>query len=215
MSEPFIGEIKLVAFSYAPRGYAQCTGTTVPLNDNQALFALIGTTYGGNGSTTVGLPDLRGRSPIQYGTGPGLDTWNWGEKGGSPTVQLALGNIPAHSHGLYASNTQGNASSPSGGLLAAPGPALFTGEVPSGIPVTGTTTIKGQTGTLQDGKTSESREISGGVATQPYVSGLTPNVEMSTSSIGMSGESQPFSVQSPCLAMTYVIALVGLFPSRN
>jgi microcystin-dependent protein len=105
MSEPFLSEIKIVSFNYAPKGWALCNGQFLPINQNQALFALLGTTYGGNGQTTFALPNLRGRVPIHDGNGHTL-----GEAAGSTSVTLNIQQLPTHPHGVMTSPT--NADSP-------------------------------------------------------------------------------------------------------
>jgi microcystin-dependent protein len=99
-SEPFIGEIDLYAFDFAPRGFALCNGQIMPISTNSALFYLLGTSYGGDGMTTFALPDLRGRVVIGQGTGPGLLPNNMGQKGGSPTITIGVANLPAHTHNI-------------------------------------------------------------------------------------------------------------------
>ena len=94
MSEPFIGEMKMFAGNFAPRGYALCDGQLLPINQNQALFSILGTTYGGDGRTTFALPDLRGRFPVHPGTGPGLSNRKLGEKGGQEAHKLATNTLP-------------------------------------------------------------------------------------------------------------------------
>ena len=96
--DPFIGQIFLVGFNFAPVGFALCDGSLISITQNQALFALIGTTYGGDGRTTFGLPDLRGRVPVGLGSGPGLTPILWGQKAGAETVTLTVNQIPAHTH---------------------------------------------------------------------------------------------------------------------
>jgi len=98
MSDPFIGEIKIVGFNFAPRGWAKCDGQLLPINQNTALFSLLGTIYGGDGRTTFGLPDLRGRAPIHSGQGPGLTDRRQGETSGTENVTLTTNQLPAHSH---------------------------------------------------------------------------------------------------------------------
>src|SRR5450755_3568317 len=98
MSEPFLGQIYMVGFNFAPRGWALCNGQILPINQDTALFSLLGTTYGGNGQTTFALPDLRGRTPIHVGQGPGLTNRLLGVPGGSETVTLSLAMLPAHTH---------------------------------------------------------------------------------------------------------------------
>lgn len=97
-TEPFIGEVKLLAFQFAPKSYMQCNGQILSIASNTALFSLLGTTYGGNGQTTFGLPDLRGRMPIGQGSGPGLPSHSMGEVSGNTSVALITSNIPAHNH---------------------------------------------------------------------------------------------------------------------
>ncbi|MES2821620.1 MAG: tail fiber protein [Pseudomonadota bacterium] len=98
MSDPFIGEIRMVGFNFAPRGWALCQGQIMSIAQNSALFSLLGTAYGGNGQTTFGLPDLRGRSPVGPGQGPGLSPITQGEVSGSENVSLLATNMPMHSH---------------------------------------------------------------------------------------------------------------------
>ena len=97
-TEPFIGEIKIFGFDFAPRSYATCQGQILSIAQNTALFSLLGTTYGGNGQTTFALPDLRGRMPIGQGTGPGLPSYTMGELSGSTTATLLTSNMPIHNH---------------------------------------------------------------------------------------------------------------------
>jgi len=96
--EPFISQIIIMGCNFAPRGFAQCDGQLLPIASNTALFSLVGTIYGGDGRTTLGLPDLRGRSPIHYGTGPGLPTIRQGSRSGAPTTTLGIQNMPPHNH---------------------------------------------------------------------------------------------------------------------
>ncbi len=106
MSEPFVGEIRMFAGNFAPRGWAYCDGQLLAVSQNDALFSLFGTNYGGDGRTTFGLPDMRGRIPIHAGSGPGLSSRRLGEKSGAETVALSSSQIPSHSH-----TTQGYATS--------------------------------------------------------------------------------------------------------
>ncbi len=98
--EPFIGQIQAFGFNFAPRGWAQCNGQLLSINSNTALFSLLGTTFGGDGRTTFGLPDLRGRSIVGMGNGPGLSSINWGEKRGAENHTLTAAQIPSHAHGV-------------------------------------------------------------------------------------------------------------------
>lgn len=102
MADPFVAEIRIFPFNFAPRGWAWCDGQLLPLSQNTALFSLLGTTYGGNGKSNFALPDLQGRAPMHPGQGPGLSLHDLGETGGSETVSLLESEIPAHSHAMRA-----------------------------------------------------------------------------------------------------------------
>lgn len=118
MSLPFIAEIKIFAGNFAPRSHAFCNGQLLPIAQNTALFSLIGTTYGGDGRTTVGLPNLQDRVPMHPGRGPGLTSRRLGQSGGVNTVTLAAANLPAHSHSLTGSTEAPDSSSPAGNFPA-------------------------------------------------------------------------------------------------
>jgi microcystin-dependent protein len=112
MSEPFLSEIKIVSFNFPPKGWALCNGQLLPINQNQALFALLGTTYGGNGQTNFALPNLRGRTPIHFGNGHDL-----GEAAGSTAVTINIQQLPTHLHALQASSTAATLNAPSSTTL--------------------------------------------------------------------------------------------------
>ncbi|WP_022948204.1 phage tail protein [Methylohalobius crimeensis] len=118
MADPFIGEIKLFAGNFAPRNYAFCDGQLMAIAQNQALFSLLGTTFGGDGHTTFAYPDMRGRVPIHYGTGGGLSTRRMGERGGSETVRLTTSQMPAHSHSFNAAPASASSNQPAGRMYA-------------------------------------------------------------------------------------------------
>jgi microcystin-dependent protein len=117
-SEPLLGQIMFGAFTFAPRGWAECNGQIMSISQNTALFSLLGTTYGGNGQTTFALPDMRGRMPTHAGQGYGLTPRTQGEMAGEESVALTTNQMPAHSHDLKASNTEANVVSPSAMVLA-------------------------------------------------------------------------------------------------
>ena len=179
-SEPFLGQITMFGGNFAPRNWALCDGQLLPINSNSALFSILGTTYGGDGRTTFALPDLRGRSPIHAGTGPGLPTFRLGERGGNETTLLKIENMPSHSHNVSATlkgvNTNGNSETPEGKVLA---------------------------------KKSRSKNYSSS----------TPDVTMHADAINVietaKGGNQAFNNRSPYLAINYIIALQGVYPSRN
>ena len=118
MADPFVAEIRIFPFNFAPKGWAWCDGQLLPLSQNTALFSLLGTTYGGNGKSNFALPDLQGRAPMHPGQGPGLSLHDLGETGGSETVTLLESEIPAHSHAWNAKNSDGNSQSPVGNQMA-------------------------------------------------------------------------------------------------
>jgi microcystin-dependent protein len=136
MSEPFLSEIKIVSFNFPPKGWALCNGQFLPINQNQALFALLGTTYGGNGQTTFALPNLRGRVPIHEGSGHTL-----GEAAGSTAVTVNIQQLPTHLHALQATTNTANTDTPSNATLlgsSAPndlyaGPANLTAMAPASV----------------------------------------------------------------------------------
>ncbi|AVP99837.1 phage tail protein [Ahniella affigens] len=112
MADPFVAEIRIFPFNFAPRGWAWCDGQLLPLSQNTALFSLLGTTYGGNGKSNFALPDLQGRAPMHPGQGPGLSLHDLGETGGSETVSLLESEMPSHSHGLNVSQADGSSRVP-------------------------------------------------------------------------------------------------------
>jgi microcystin-dependent protein len=118
MSEPFIGEIRLCGFDFAPVGWALCAGQTMAISQNDTLFSLIGTTYGGDGQETFNLPNLQGRIPVHQGTDPNGNSSIIGEIAGTETVTLTTNQIPAHSHALNGQSGAGNLSGPGGGVWA-------------------------------------------------------------------------------------------------
>lgn len=163
--DPILGQIMLVGFTFVPRGWAACDGQLLPIAQNQALFALLGTTYGGNGMTTFALPDLRGRSPIHVGQGPGLSEYIPGQTAGSETVTLTSSNLPSHAHGTKYASEQ---------TTDRPGPDVYPAP--------------------------------GGSYGPAYREGAPTAVV---------GGGQPVENRSPVLAMRYIIALEGVFPSRD
>lgn len=151
-TEPFIGEIKLLGFDFAPKSYANCYGQLMPINQNAALFSLLGTTYGGNGQTNFALPDLRGRMPIGQGTGNGLSSHSMGEMSGYSNITLLTANLPAHNHpangitvNTPVSNGGGDTASPQGAFLANNGSEVFSSVATSGANY-GALSVSGNTG---------------------------------------------------------------------
>lgn len=173
MADPFLAEIRIFPFNFAPRGWAFCDGAILSINQNQALFSLLGTTYGGDGRTTFALPDLRSRMPLHAGSGPALTTRSLGETGGAESVALTVPQLAAHSHALSASTAPGNRQSPASAYLATDA-----------------------TGSIINYST-------------------TSNAQMASAAIGTTGGNQPHENMPPFLALSFCIALQGIFPSRN
>jgi microcystin-dependent protein len=178
MSEPFLGQIMLVGFNFAPQGWAFCDGSLLSISQNTALFSLLGTTYGGNGTTTFALPDLRGRAALGFGNGPGLSPYVLGQSTGSETVTLTAGQMPAHNHLVAANAANGNVLSPSGADLAQ----------------------------------SEGR---GGPSNTYSTPPMTAPVTLDPATVQPSGGSGPHPNIQPVLALNYIIALQGIYPSRS
>lgn len=165
MAEPFLGEIRLTSFNFAPKGWAMCNGQLLPINQNQALFALFGTTYGGDGRVNFALPDLRGRVPMHLGGG-----FVQGQRGGEPAHTLTSSELPTHTHPAHASTTDGDAPIATGGRLAS---------------------------------------FNNGYGAPANV------VTLSAATISGVGGSQAHQNMAPYLALNYVVALQGIFPSQN
>ncbi len=171
--DPFLGEVDLVAFNFAPKGWAFCAGQLLPIQQNTALFALIGTTYGGDGIRTFALPDLRGRRIIGAGQGPGLDNYSLGQVGGEEAVTLNISQIPAHTHTVTANTAVGTSRTPTANFWASQTSTLLFSNAPT------------STGALD------------------------------SHAIGLTGGGQPHNNMPPYLVLNYIIALQGIFPSRN
>ena len=133
MADPFVAEIRIFPFNFAPRGWAWCDGQLLPISQNTALFSLLGTTYGGNGKSNFALPDLQGRTPMHPGQGPGLSLHDLGETGGSETVQLLISEMPQHGHTMMSNVNPAN--------LAAPGAARSYARTSPGTSYSATATL--------------------------------------------------------------------------
>jgi microcystin-dependent protein len=142
MANPYLGEIRIFGFGFAPEGWLTCNGQLLPITQYSALFSLLGTTYGGNGTTTFGLPNLQSRFPIHQGQGPGLSNYVLGEEAGVESVTLLYNQMPVHTHVVNATTADGNASSPAGAYLATPVAS------PRGTTVSPYTTATGSPATL-------------------------------------------------------------------
>jgi microcystin-dependent protein len=120
MADPFVAEIRIFPFTFAPKGWAWCDGQLLPISQNTALFSLLGTTYGGDGKSTFALPDLQGNAPMHPGQSPGLSLYVLGQVGGAENVTLLEPEMPAHAHTFQASNDQGGTKDPTGATVARP-----------------------------------------------------------------------------------------------
>jgi len=133
MAEPFLSEIRVLAFNYAPKGWATCDGQVLSIAENQALFSLLGTMYGGNGTSTFGLPNLNGRAPVGLGAGgtAGTITGAQGAVEGEATHALTNAELPVHTHAINASTAAANQAVPTGHILAAPPTAIYAADDPA------------------------------------------------------------------------------------
>jgi microcystin-dependent protein len=130
---PYLGEIKFVAFNFAPQGWALCNGQLLPISGNQALFNLLGTTYGGNGTSNFALPNLQGRMPLGMGAGTGA-SYPLGQTGGQTSVTLSVAQMPKHSHSLHVSSTTANTKAPAGAVSAGDsGAATYSSVAPDAV----------------------------------------------------------------------------------
>ncbi len=157
-SEPFLGQLYYVAFNFPPKGYAFCNGQILAINTNQALFALLGTTYGGDGRTNFALPNMQGRVPIHQGTGAGLSSYVLGQTGGAQSVTLNVSNLPAHTHSVSAtaqvpaSSAAATTAAPSGNSLANTVHTLnYSASAPS-VGMSSTVSVSGTTGNIGGGQ---------------------------------------------------------------
>lgn len=137
MADPFVAEIRIFPFNFAPKGWAWCDGQLMPLSQNTALFSLLGTTYGGNGKSNFALPDLQGRAPMHPGQGPGLSLHDLGEQGGSETVSLLESEIPSHSHAVQVSQADATTRLVAGERPATGIGASLYGPAPANVQLSG------------------------------------------------------------------------------
>ncbi|EDP95989.1 tail fiber protein [Kordia algicida OT-1] len=190
---PFLAQIVMFAGNFAPRGWALCEGQLLPINQNQALFSLLGTTYGGDGRTTFALPDLRGRSPIQQGRGPGLSDIKLGQRGGQETKTLTLMELPNHFHTVSFTGSSVNAAV----SLPAFNDEGTTDEAEGNILASGIENLYAAPSSADASLAPSSSALSGSVNSLA------------------TGNGQSFSIRNPFLGINYIIALQGTFPSRS
>jgi microcystin-dependent protein len=215
MSDPFIGEIRLVGFSFEPRGWAFCNGQLMSISQNSALFALLGTTFGGDGVTTFGLPDLRGRSPVGMGSGPGLSSITQGEESGSENTSLTVSQLPVHAPVAQfvgqPSNASASVSIDVGTDVSAPmvpptqGSTAYLSAMTAKSGISNVAINGLYTGTAP----GSTKANLGGINSQVTV---TP---VGTVTVNPVGGGLPVGLRNPYLGSNFVIALEGIFPSRN
>lgn len=174
MSEPFVGEIRMFAGNFAPRSWAYCDGQLLAVSQNDALFSLLGTIYGGDGRTTFGLPDLRSRIPLHQGTGPGLSQRRLGSKSGTERETLTTNQLPSHTHDFNALSSSSAEGNPLGRLVA--------DTTQSGI---------------------------------RYLNESGPDTDFSNAAIDNTGGTQAHTNLMPSLCIHYIVALTGIYPSRQ
>lgn len=173
MSENFVGEIRMFAGNFAPVRWALCDGQELPISQNDALFSLLRTAYGGNGTTTFRLPDMRGRLPVSQGTTVFGSSYTLGQSFGTETVTLTEQEMPAHTHGMVASEDTADSANPLGRVFA---------------------------------NTDEAKA---------YASGTDHTVHLSEQMLSPSGGGEPHENRMPALCVNFIIALQGIYPSRN
>jgi len=178
--EPYLTEIRIVSFNFPPKGWALCNGQLLPINQNQAMFALLGTTYGGNGQTNFALPNLRGRAPIHMGAGHIM-----GEAGGQTAHTVTMSELPAHVHDIQKS--------------------------PNGL-----VTAKANSGAVANKTTPEGNYFAANAAeTKRFSNRSDASLGNGVPTFSNTGGSQPHNNMQPYLVLNYIIALQGVFPSRN
>lgn len=192
--DPLLGSISMFAGNFAPRGWALCQGQLLAISQNTALFSILGTTYGGDGRTTFALPDLRGRAPVSSGHGPGLSQRNLGSRSGTEITTLSINNLPNHSHNATFTQTAGVSTTPA-----------VADEANTDEPTNNKLAIPNISGAnkVYSNATADAN-LANGTAT------VAGNV-----TIAPTGNQQAFNNMQPYLTINYVIALVGVFPSRS
>ena len=186
MANPFLGQIEIFGFNFPPKRWAVCAGQLLSIQQNTALFSLLGTTYGGNGVTTFALPDLRGRVPVGVGKDFQQVAWTRGQVGGTESVALGPDQIPPHTHTV-------RASSGAAGTSNTPTPGVTVGL----------------------GQTSGHDEKGGPMVVNLYVADTAPGAVMDASAVSSTPAAQPHENRMPLLAVNICICLAGTFPSRN
>jgi microcystin-dependent protein len=205
MSDPYLGEIRMVGFNFAPNGWALCQGQLLAISQNSALFSLLGVYYGGNGVSTFQLPNLQGRTPVGVGQGVGLSTINIGEIGGTENTTLTIANMPQHTHA--ATQTAGTAT----GDIALPATTSTASSTETGVP--GPTVVLGpiSSGGRPIGLYSTATDSP--TTLKPFSVTLQTTAGAITNSL--TGNNVPVALRNPYVGINFCIALQGVFPSRG
>jgi microcystin-dependent protein len=176
MNESFVGSIFMTGANFAPSGWQLCLGQLISIAENDVLYSLLGTTYGGDGQVTFGLPDLRGRAAINQGQGPGLNNYVMGQVSGNEQVTMTINTMPSHTHLINVNSGNGSVQIPANtSYLAAP---------------------------------FASTNVN-------VYSTASPTVQLNAASVGTAGQNIPFSILQPVVAVNYIIALQGIYPTQN
>lgn len=212
--EPFLGQITMFAGNFAPRSWAFCNGQLLSIAQNQALFSILGTTYGGDGRTTFALPDLRGRAAMHAGTGPGLSTRKLGQRFGTETNTMTINTMPQHNHLAT--------------MTSLTGVGTVTGTATANISTSSTSGDSNDPNgkTLSVGVTSNGDDVNyvsngaangalGGVSVDTSTLGVAVTNLNGNVTIGNTGNQRPINNIQPVLVINYIIALQGTFPSRS
>ncbi|WP_221793388.1 phage tail protein [Oceanobacter mangrovi] len=217
MDTALLGELGQLGFNFAPKGWALCNGALLPISENQALYALLGTTYGGDGRTTFGLPNLQSRMPIGIGEGAGMSEIEWGESAGAESVTLTVDQMPTHTHTASATFTPVSSSDVTitGALRACTDNATLSSPTEGDYIATAMSQSAQIPQYAAASAVNSGNTVSlGGLNVTAFV-----NEDAATGTVSVtnfnSGASQPFSIRNPYLGMNFVIATVGIVPSRN
>lgn len=192
--EGYIGEIRMFGGNFAPRSWAFCDGRTINIASNTALFSIVGTLYGGNGTTTFCLPDLRGRTAVGAGTGPGLSSYVLGQKGGVETTTMSLVQMPIHTHAV------------SGSIATQP----------VAIPALNDSATTAEPSPTNFPAISEGASIYENSATpNAFMGNFSATLAVTNTTVTSVGSNLPFSIQPPLAVTNYIICMFGIFPSRD
>jgi microcystin-dependent protein len=210
MSDQYLGEIRMVGFNYAPQGWALCNGQTLSVSANTALFSLLGTMYGGNGTTNFNLPDLQGRFPLHAGAGAGLPVYVQGQKAGAESIVLTQQQMPQHTHVATFTPT-GGGSAPTVNVTITGSSATGTSTSPTGNYLAGVASVPGHTAPLYATGTPTGLGAIAGVSAT--ISGVSSGGGTVTNAL--TGGNSPVSIEPPYLAVYFIIALTGIYPPRS